>query len=141
MKREIKFRAWDTKKKKMYKPVHQAYKGKLHELFVSFSGQLVAHEIDCLMSESTFANRYILMQYTGLKDSKGVEIYESDIVQGTNDDSGCGTTTKNIVEVKWNEDICGFEPFSLYDSDCNIYTNATDVIVIGNIYQNPELLK
>ena len=46
-----------------------------------------------------------------------------------------------IIEVKYNEEYCGFEPFCIYDCDCGVYISAGNVEVIGNIYETPELLK
>lgn len=75
-----------------------------------------------------------VMQYTGLKDKNGVEIYEGDIVTFRD---CCGITLTKKVE--WIEEDAGFYPFGA-DYGCGD-TVGTDHEVIGNIYSNPELLE
>ena len=83
-------------------------------------------------------------QYTGLHDKNGKEIYEGDIVQ-TYDGKG---NKEYVQEIKWEEyaSCCecstdhGFNTGSLYYYfDGKTPTGTSEVI--GNIYENPELLK
>ena len=128
--REIKFRVWDIKKKIMY-----YFGDKECPDFMSLNGKIVYsddnHRPDFCESE-----RYILLQYIGPLDKNEKEIYEGDILL---DDAGC------IREVKW----IGYG-FSLYWQTehmdyIKMRKNRTDdecwVEVIGNIYENPDLLK
>lgn len=78
MNRELKFKIWDSNKKEFYKPTHEAYKGNLSELFIGMKGGLVEHNMRGITHESAIDNKLIIMQYTGRKDKKDVEIYEDD---------------------------------------------------------------
>lgn len=83
-------------------------------------------------------------QYTGLCDKKGKKIFEGDIVDASDewwDASGPAGHDSPVILVEWSNDLCGFEPFANYDCDCGVYISAKNCEVIGNIHDNPELLK
>ena len=75
-----------------------------------------------------------LMQFTGYKDKKGKEIYEGDICQETHES---GTF---VWVVKWNGAGMEFESVSK-NLHIGIHTQYTEMVIIGNIYENPELIK
>ena len=114
--REIKFRAWMSESKKMYQ---------LETLELSF-GQ---HCADTKINGCVWLNRNkaILMQYTGLKDKNGKEIYEGDILENDDyieDAHCCNNLGKTIVEFK---------------DGCFVGMIGEIIEIIGNIYENPNL--
>ena len=117
--REIKFRAWDKERRIMYYPkiLGFDYNGDL--IFIDTNNEYLNHTRD-----SSFIK---LMQYTGIKDKNGKEIYEGDIVLQT-------VSNKKFI-VKYDYDWCGFSPFISCYQGYKVYK------VIGNIYENPELLE
>ena len=108
MSREIKFRAWDKEAHKMDNVIM------LGEEFCSLKD-----------TGSWDRNRLELMQYTGLKDSNGKEIWEGDIVR----------YEQFVGEVVWD-----YSGLMLKVSNV-IYAIWRGCEVIGNIYENPELLE
>lgn len=138
MSREIKFRVWDNKDKKFFKPTYAAYKHELLDLSISLSGELLRRTLEQPCEhESCFKGRYSIQQFTGLKDKNGKEIYDGDILH----------CQDRIVKVIWHEQAGQWDTiFIKYTSDLcsNGITNQEwkyRAIVIGNIYENPELLK
>lgn len=79
---------------------------------------------------SNVRNDSIIMQFTGVKDANGVDIYEGDIMQHAN-------PFDIPFLVNWSDDNAGFV-FNYGSTTYNI--NDKSFTVIGNIYQNPELL-
>jgi uncharacterized phage protein (TIGR01671 family) len=153
--REIKFRCWDNQNKTWYDPIYEASDGNLFELLVSLSGDLCAHTLRGLEHESMWPTRFTLMQYTGLKDKNGKEIYEGDIVNtlrvnrlessGNIPENCCGKETDREER---NNEVVKFEDFMWMcaeDQTLAMFTGVQDddyyVEVIGNIYENPDLLK
>lgn len=113
--REIKFRAWDKVNKKM---LHEGDR-ELDRYALSFDFQIVeASDTNLVMADDTTA-RLNLMQYTGLKDKNGKEIYEGDIV----------SSDGKKYEVRWLDSSARF----------NLYADGSEE-VIGNIYENPDIL-
>lgn len=124
MAREIKFRAWDTEKKEM-----------AEVLSMSFNDDEI-HLMDKECRVWTTVKDYIAipMQYTGLHDKNGVEIYEGDIV--------LAGYYKWKCKVVWDEKCARFIGLT-NDKDVRIVyidmidnNNDSAVEVIGNIYEN-----
>lgn len=105
--REIRFRAWNKEKKEI--------------VYRFFS---IDNTNGLCWYQNPMENLpYILMQYTGLKDKNGKEIYEGDIVYST--------YYRHNIEI---EDI--FTMYKWFD-----YPESEEFEIIGNIYENPELIK
>lgn len=125
--REIKFRAWLKDDKKMVEIEEIHFR---HQLIEYYDGNYAGYWLD------KGFDKIELMQYTGLKDKNGKEIYEGDIVQWCHH--------KNVI--KFGEIVgygYGFYWESLIAMDfCESMTGFIDEYeVIGNIYQNRELLE
>lgn len=117
--REIKFRMWGIKDKFMDDtPV--VYKGA--PCTIDTEGKVV-----WMPQDDT-----VLMQYTGLHDKNGNEIYEGDFVM-------FGTTR---LEVIWDENRVAFATLDIKRKDMGGMQNKKGRFgeIIGNIYENPELL-
>jgi uncharacterized phage protein (TIGR01671 family) len=152
MMREIKFRAWDKEDKCWVKEpdVH---------FFINY---YTDHPQSIFLFGNTTSNmslehRYILMQYTGLKDKNGKEIYEGDIVKGR-----LGIVLGEVKSGKYKmkrqnkhhvprwhlgwyiqdkREQYGLE-WAYWYIDNYLHPIRKDYLeVIGNIYENPELLE
>lgn len=118
--REIKFRAWDT-----YKKIWIEYK--IHEGIVFFLDKSTGVWV------GKYDKRYKefdLMQYTGLKDMKGKEIYEGDIL--------FETFREEYFKVVFENGSFRAE-VDEYSLDLEDYAHICEVV--GNIYENPELIE
>lgn len=140
--REIKFRAWLTNENKMYDfDLNDSMGDHFNRLDYGYG-------------------KYELLQYTGLLDKNGKEIYEGDIIRTVkpgecvpNRDSGGGIIDYDFIEPE--ERTCYVEFFAATFATKEVKSKANDnfyapldwiihdeqVEVIGNIYENPELME
>lgn len=131
MSREIKFRAWDklTKKMRVVKSISWMYEDKKPRFQL-----LDAYRYGVCYSLLRDESDIILMQFIGLKDKNGKEVYEGDIVRlDTPQNPYHPTRTKTII---WSQRFAQFcvDP-------CTSIMGWKSVEVIGNIHQNPELME
>lgn len=126
MNRPIKFRAWDKHDKRF---IRQA------EYAVALNGDVINFD----SSGYDFIESIELMQYTGLKDKNGVEIYEGDIVEY----KAYNTWHKDAVRFtdgKFHGNLSGFKEDLQSNYDLGLIVTL-GCEVIGNIYENPDLLE
>lgn len=146
--RELKFRAWHNHDKKMYEIAELDLfwglatlqwwekEGKKEVRYVKMEG--ITGEIDNGEKDplqKTFGIE--IMQYTGLKDDNGVEIYEGDIAKLVWD--GEETTLEVIFDL---EELAYLGRYVRYVVPKYKYLSVNNEIkIIGNTYENPELLE
>lgn len=117
MTREIKFRAWSSKNKEMI------YFGSPEVLCDESEGLLFYRKN---MALSVEMKRPKLMQFTGLHDKNGKEIYEGDVVR----------RKENDYVIEW-----GYGGYNERNNEVTRAISLTDTYsIIGNIYENPDLL-
>ena len=130
----LRFRAWDISKKEMFKDTFA----------ITESGQVVVVEQESVASppDYVFVEHLIIMQSTGLEDKNGKEIFEGDVIAIELDD----TETPINARVFQNSGI-GVLMFHVFEDNEDVplvellEDNSVAFEIIGNVYENPELLE
>lgn len=126
--REIKFRVWDEENDEM-----------VYEAGITPEG--IPYTIPSHSESFDQFNYYPhchKMQYSGLKDKNGVEVYHKDIVDWIDGEY----SFRAVVELDyWQWYLKGINPIDNYDIADYTDKDQTDLVVVGNLFQNPELLE
>src|SRR5690606_39227855 len=117
--REIKFRAWDNEQKKMFYSKTEQFDDSLNFRFGHFDTE-----------------EPVYMQFIGLYDKNGKEIYEGDLLKHP---------TGVVAEIKYENDVASFVAVYTKNDDIEMNHLNKKIIskceVVGNIYEDPELLE
>jgi uncharacterized phage protein (TIGR01671 family) len=129
MKREIKFRAWDTKVGEMFE---------VHELYLADNSNTFGKGILDEHNDFHPMDEIELMQFTGLLDKNGKKIFEGDVVRfwANPKDYGGYKGHNYIAAVEWDQAFLQF-----IFSDGHGLKDFEFLEVVGNIFKNPELLE
>ena len=128
--REIKFRAWHKERQKMLSVFDINFRTPATVQVLNDKYELYNELFDCVE----------IMQFTGLKDCNGVDIYEGDI---------CEIEYSVLERLPWNKEEKLIGAVQCIDGSFLVgnrkrgdflFQEISTVKVIGNIYQNPELL-
>jgi hypothetical protein len=135
--RKIKFRAWDTTYKKM---VH-LYVARLWKLFITFDGVIGGFEDDDEYKDcAIYGDRFTPMQFIGLHDKNGKEIYEGDIVAKF--DFEAQHLRSVVIRHLGAFGYMNLGDFIVFASNYHFEWNdkgqSDKILVIGNIHDDPE---
>lgn len=140
--RQLKFRIWDLQSKRFVNNdcgthccsnwMIDAFTGELCDMVQSIGHEGFTRSDDSgyLEGSKYHKKKYVIQQFTGLKDRNGQEIYEGDVVRFVTN------TEEHIAKVFYSE-LEGVM-YPTHEGRCVLEDNA---VVIGNIFENPEILQ
>ena len=138
MNRELKFRVWSPLNKKMF-PCYSFHTILKNKFVIGYSESV---DTEFILDDKNA----IVQQFTGLKDSKGIDIYEGDIVEHEYPEqprySRKGYENPNLPDnmsvIRWSRENEDNHPgFRVYD----LIGQGGKIKVVGNIFENSEPLK
>ncbi len=147
MNRKIKFRVWDKQNKKFVTKIENSCHGEdegystYNNIYIGLNGNLINNDTSGGWGgreTELNAENYIIQQFTGLKDCNNKEIYEGDIIDIGSRLGYClvdkSESNPALVYTYLDKEHFGWE-----ENFENI--DAENIEIIGNIFENPELLK
>lgn len=146
MEERLRFKVWNKRLKKMYDVRSMSYyKNQIVRIEVCEKYENGESDILIFDEYERMIDECVLLQCTGMKDDNNILIYEGDIIEIW---KMAGNIHKNMF-VKWRDSQSSFR---LYDmtfatpqkipyGDKRSMGAVTSMIIIGNIYENPELLE
>jgi hypothetical protein len=155
--RPLKFRIWDKQSKRfltnaaslhcMSQWMVDAFTGEVYDAVLTLDGDHTDNDIRSLSKSPNYYMEgtkivkecpYIIQQYTGLTDGKNQEIYEGDIIQYTPQPRS--EMTEKYLPKPRTYDVT-FEN-GVFWGHAPLYEEVAEgAVVVGNIFENPELLK
>lgn len=140
MSRPLKFRAWNKTHKQMW------HDGGHMDLSISLDGIIGSPDSYYGQDQS---DDFVIMQYTGLKDRYGFDVYQDDLVEFETYEDLVGIT-KDIYRVVWNGLWACWQLDNLTNRIRGVFGHpynyeipslSVDGTIVGNIHENPELLE
>ena len=131
--RENKFRAWDKRRKRMVEVTS-----------INFRDGTIQGETRHAVNREVYLDDIVLMQYTGLKDKNGVEICEGDLLNMHYLNESVVKGKVVTVKMGMTYDSDGWKHGRTYGwvaGNNSLADVAPYAEVLGNIYENPELLE
>ena len=124
--KEVKFRAWDEEERRFW--------------YFDLQEVLERH----LSYVGSWDRKIAIgkkMQYVGVKDMNGMEVYEGDIIKCFDKYLPKYNVLKYVGEVYYDNECMSYCIMNRFSREKSGANTLTDIEVIGNIYENPELLE